>query len=368
MLAFEFGPPHSPYRFVSVEYRGEGVPRGLIASLPQTVLPALLVLCAALLCLGPVVSRIRELTRRVREVEECSMGGGDEIAELGVAFDEARRKVEQQGATIARRERALRSLVENVSHDVAMPLTVLRGHLSEIEECAALGERGGEALRAAMSEADYIAHLLANQGAVGRLEADAGALHLSRVDLREIVERAALRGQHLAQRRGLELIHAVPPEAVLAEIDWTLVERAVSNLVQNAVRYGKEGGHVLVNLLREGGRFELSVQDDGPGVEPTLLSRLAERHFRVEAARASFDAGLGLGLSIARDVATRHGFELCLRNRREGGFEARIQGLCAPEPPCPKPRRRGGQECVEAPESAGIGPILGKNGDSRLLG
>lgn len=109
--------------------------------------------------------------------------------------------------------------------------------------------------------------------------------------------------------------------------DVTLLEQAVSNLVHNAVRYNRRGGHVAV-LLEEAAptSFRLRVVDDGPGVPEDQLRRLFERRQRGDEARQRHPDSLGLGLHIAKSVAERHAFALRLGPSEHGGLEATITG------------------------------------------
>jgi len=139
-------------------------------------------------------------------------------------------------------------------------------------------------------------------------------------------ERVVARHAPIAKAREISLEHAVPPEPLAASGDVTLLEQAVSNLIHNAVRYIEPGGHVAVVLARVGARFSLRVLDDGPGIPPELRARVFERAFRADSARTRHPGGLGLGLSIALDVASRHGFELDLRTAEAGGAEFELRG------------------------------------------
>jgi len=109
----------------------------------------------------------------------------------------------------------------------------------------------------------------------------------------------------------------------------TLIEQAVSNLVHNAVRYNRRGGHVAILLEDAGGRFRLRVEDDGPGVPEAERARLFERRHRGDGARQRDPGGLGLGLHIARGVAERHGFALTLASSEHGGLAVELEGATA---------------------------------------
>jgi signal transduction histidine kinase len=119
----------------------------------------------------------------------------------------------------------------------------------------------------------------------------------------------------------------VPEAPLWVEGDVTLVEQAVSNLVHNAVRHNRGGGHVAVVLDEEGASgFRLRVSDDGPGVPPDQIGRLGERRFRTDEARGRHPEGLGIGLSIALGVAERHGFSLSFAANDPAGLRAELRG------------------------------------------
>lgn len=311
-----------------------GAQRGML--LGTAVLLAVL-LAAVLFTAGPVVERIRRLTREVRESAAAryscpaDISGDDEVTELARAFNAAASEVRGNLEAIESRERALRSFVENTTHDVMVPLTVLQGHLTAIRRRAEAGARiENDTIVDALQEAHYMGSLIHNLTAVARLEQEGAPLARSRVDLAALVERTIARHAPIAKVRGIVLEHAVPPEPLAAQGDVTLLEQAVSNLIHNAVRYVEPGGHVAVVLARAGARFSLRVLDDGPGVPAELRARVFERAFRADNARTRHPGGLGLGLSIALDVARRHGFELELRAPETGGAEFELRGdACA---------------------------------------
>jgi len=119
----------------------------------------------------------------------------------------------------------------------------------------------------------------------------------------------------------------VPEGALWTEGDVTLVEQAVGNVVHNAIRHNRADGHVAV-VLDEAGpdAFLLRVADDGPGVPDDQRVRLGERRFRTEEARQRHPDGLGLGLSIASDVAARHGFTLRFAPNEPRGLVVELAG------------------------------------------
>lgn len=300
-----------------------------LADLAAAALTLLAALAGATyLAAGPPVRRIRALAQAVRDSARnryatgVAADGSDEIAQLGRAFDEASAVVRAQLVSAEKRETALREFVSHTSHDVAVPLSVLSGHLSEMRERVTRGAAVEAPLvAAAAQEAQYIGSLLQNLAAVARLETE-DRLHDARpVEMAALVERVALRHAVPARDAGVELNHAVPAEPLFFAGDVTLLEQAVGNLVHNAIRHNRRGGHVAVVLDAVDGGFVLRVRDDGPGVSEAELSQLGEPRFRGGAARSRRPDGLGLGLSIVRAVALRHGLRLAFRRPQAGGLE-----------------------------------------------
>jgi signal transduction histidine kinase len=310
-----------------------GAQQGLILSATALVV---VLLATVMLSAGPVVARVRALTEEVkvsaasRYARPAEVRGSDEVAELATAFNTAAAEVRANLEAIERRERSLRSFVENTTHDVMVPLTVLQGHLTAIRRRSEAGEIvDRHTVLEALQEAHYMASLIHNLSAVARLEQLDAPLERRSVDLAALVERAVARHAPIAKARGIALEHAVPPESTATLGDVTLIEQAVSNLIHNAVRYVEPDGHVAVVLAQVGSRFSLRVLDDGPGIAAELRQKVFERAYRSDAARSRHPGGLGLGLSIALDVAQRHGFELELRDTDAGGTEFELRGPLA---------------------------------------
>jgi signal transduction histidine kinase len=289
---------------------------------------------------GPVVRRLRGLTAAVGQAAAAhyarplEVAGRDEIAALARAFNDAAAEVRDHVARVEAREQTLRSFVANTTHDVMLPLTVLQGYLAALRQSSQEGRCDADVVQSASEEAHYLASLVHNLGAAAKLEA--GEPHVERhaVNLNALVERAAGRHRPIAAPRDIEVNTAVPERQLVATGDVTLIEQAVSNLIHNAVRYNQPGGHVAVVLepaasadgSGDNGRFRLRVFDDGPGVPEELYGRLAEPHYRADDARTRSPGGQGLGLSIARQVADRHGFTMDIRRSEAGGLEVELAG------------------------------------------
>jgi signal transduction histidine kinase len=181
-----------------------------------------------------------------------------------------------------------------------------------------------------MSEAQFLSQLVGNMAAATRL--DTGAPHVERrpVDLVPLVERVAARHVPVARHHHLSLEWAVPEAPVVVIGDDILLERAVSNLVHNAIRHhapapGTEGGRValLLEAPRQEKRFRICVLDDGTGADDERIARLDRGE---DAGPEHRSRGRGLGLRIVRAVAEAHGLTLRFARGEEGGMRASLEG------------------------------------------
>ncbi|WPB82194.1 HAMP domain-containing sensor histidine kinase [Archangium violaceum] len=329
-----------PCAFVLVHWPERFGPREKFPSIPLEfwLFPSVLALAGVLFALGPVVGRLRQLTREVRTFVgsayqgSITLRGNDEISELARAFDEAGHEVRAQMELKEKREQTLRSFLENTTHDVMIPLTVLQGHLAELQQHAARGETvEASVVAAASQEAHYMAALIHNLGAAARLEAGEPSVQRAPVDLNALVERCIGRHRPIARGQGVQLDYAVPEAPVRVIGDDTLIEQAVSNVIYNAVRYNTRGGHVAVVLERlPSNTFRLRVVDDGPGIPENELPHVVERRVRGDAARTRGPGGHGLGLNIAWRVSVLHDWRLQLGPSEYGGLQVDFLGELPP--------------------------------------
>ncbi|MBX7078239.1 MAG: HAMP domain-containing histidine kinase [Nannocystaceae bacterium] len=308
------------------------------AILPPTrvwLAPIAVVLLAVVLAVGPFVRRIRRLTTAVErqaaagyaEGEAPRPSGGDEVDALARAFAAAGREVQAQLAAKDRRERALREFLDDTTHDVMIPLTVLQGHLATLRDGGTDAPLDRATLGAAMQESHYIGSLLHNLAIAAKLDTERPELQRAPVDLGALVERVAARHRPISAQLGVALEHTVPEPPRWAHADVTLLEQALGNLVYNAIRHNRAGGHVAVFVDDVApDRFVLHVLDDGPGIAAAELDAVRERGVRGDAARTRGTGGRGLGLDIATRVCELHGYALRMAAASGGGLHVEVEG------------------------------------------
>jgi two-component system OmpR family sensor kinase len=226
-----------------------------------------------------------------------------------------------------------RAVVSDASHQLRTPLAVARSTLElTLAQESPCGCRGQ--ILEALSDLGRMQRLVEQLVLLGRVES--GAEAGSAVDLRldavlvELVASLEVR----ARERDIRLTCETPAAATVAG-DEAMLRFLFAGLVENALQYGPAGGTVRVGLeLGPGGQCTVTVQDDGGGIPPRALDRLFERFYRAEGSEALHPTGAGLGLTIAREIARRHGGDVwatCVPQTRTT-FHVRLPLACAEEP------------------------------------
>ncbi|TDF77587.1 HAMP domain-containing sensor histidine kinase [Pseudomonas sp. H9] len=208
-----------------------------------------------------------------------------------------------------------RQLLRDVSHELRSPLARLRIAL-------ALAERAEPEQRQALwprltRECDRLEALISEILVLARVDAEQARAET--VDLDALLQAVQKETQLNAPDQHIQL-HT---QSGLTLQGWpTLIERAVDNLLRNALRFNPPGQPIEITAVQDNERIVLTVRDHGPGVAAEHLAQLGEPFFR---APGQSSAGHGLGLAIARKAAERHGGSLTLENHPQGGFVARLE-------------------------------------------
>ena len=208
-------------------------------------------------------------------------------------------------------EQMRRDFVANVSHELRTPLTSLLGFIETLrgpakEDAAARGRF----LTIMAAEAQRMNRLVQDLLHLSRVEAQERQRPVTRHDLAALTRSALLSLRPMAEAAGVELVAKglEVPFPLLSDPDQ--FTQVVTNLVENALKYGGSGKTVEVSLSREvgprGPLVRLDVTDHGEGVDPSHIPRLAERFYRIDSHRSREKGGTGLGLAIVKHIAHRH--------------------------------------------------------------
>jgi two-component system phosphate regulon sensor histidine kinase PhoR len=233
-----------------------------------------------------------------------------------------------QDVTEERRLSQIKSdFVSNASHELRTPLTNIRGYLEAIQDAVREGTPPAPSFVAvAHANALRMERLIDDLLELSRAESAGVPLEREEVPLQIFLSRVAEFYRLPAERVG-KTVEVVAGEGTL-RADVRKLALAMSNLVDNAIKYGKEGGRVTVSGKIEPSECTLEVKDDGPGIPPEDIPRIFERFYRVDKGRSRELGGTGLGLSIVKHIVESHGGTLRVESRIGIGtrFTIRIPG------------------------------------------
>jgi signal transduction histidine kinase len=258
--------------------------------------------------------------------------GNDEITSINALFNDAAAQLRQRFNELREQQEALRRLSAETDTDVIAPLAAVPQRLGDILRSVSLTPAVREQTQAALRDAQTVALRGANLVVAARLrDRDAPAAAES-VDLTALVTKVVSEHEMFAHAFGVNLSATVPSAAVMATGDPLLFEAALTNLVDNAIRYNKPGGAVLVDLDGEArGHFRLIVSDDGVGVNDAMLKYVnGVRRFRGDERRRHREDEVGLGLAIVHEVTGRAHIGLSFRRKDNGGLEVTLEFRTAP--------------------------------------
>ncbi|QDY77005.1 HAMP domain-containing histidine kinase [Streptomyces qinzhouensis] len=256
--------------------------------------------------------------------ERMKVTGEDDIARLGEAFNKMAQNLQLKIQQLEELSRMQRRFVSDVSHELRTPLTTVRMAADVIHEARSdfdpVTARSAELLG---DQLDRFESLLSDLLEISRFDAGAAALEAEPIDLREVVRRVIGGAEPLAERKGSRIRVLGDDQPVVAEADARRVERVLRNLVVNAVEHG-EGRDVVVRMAAAGGAVAVAVRDYGVGLKPGEATRVFNRFWRADPARARTTGGTGLGLSIAVEDARLHGGWLQAWGEPGGGSQFRL--------------------------------------------
>jgi two-component system, OmpR family, phosphate regulon sensor histidine kinase PhoR len=204
-------------------------------------------------------------------------------------------------------ESARQEFVANVSHELRTPLSLIKGYVETLIDGARDNpEVATKFLQTIDRNADRLKLLIEDLLTISELESGRVKLNLQTVLLSPLATEVLEDFKDRAGARGMSLVNEVPDLTVRADVDR--LEQVLGNLVDNAIKYGRLKGTVILGgSAVDGGQVEVFVQDDGPGIPPEALERLFERFYRVDKARSREQGGTGLGLAIVKHIVQSHG-------------------------------------------------------------
>lgn len=241
--------------------------------------------------------RITSMNLRERIQAE---GYASELASLAETFNQMLDRLEESFERISR-------FSADIAHDLRTPVHNIRGEAEVALARARTVEEYRDVLESSLEEAVRLSELVGDLLFLARAESPLSELNLEKVDVGEILNTVRDYYEASAADAGVSLVACGGEQAVTTDLDRSLMLRAVSNLVSNAIAHTPQGGSVTMAAKADGEAIRIDVLDTGSGIPADALPRVFDRFYRVDPSRSQASGGTGLGLAIVQSIMTLHG-------------------------------------------------------------
>jgi len=250
---------------------------------------------------------VEEMATTARHISSTNLrerilaeGYPSELASLAGTFNEMLDRLEESFERISR-------FSADIAHDLRTPVNNIRGEAEVALARARTAQEYREVIESFLEEAVRLSDLIGDLLFLARSESPLTHLRREPVDVGELLGSVREYYEASAAEGGVSLTTALRAGPLIADMDRTLMQRAVGNLVANAVAHTPPGGSVVMQAESEGDSVRIAVADTGAGIPPQALPRVFDRFFRVDKSRSQASGGTGLGLAIVQSIMVLHG-------------------------------------------------------------
>lgn len=261
-------------------------------------------------------ARLREIGRKLKEINDTgsdekifTFTDNEELKELAAQINRLLENHLKTKADYRRSEMASKRMLSNISHDIKTPMTVILGYL-EI-----LRINGGdldEMLAKTEQKAKDVMELINQFFTLSKLESGDMTTELSQIDLCEVCRESVLDFYEILTKESFQVDISLPEKPVYIQGNKEAIQRILSNLISNVIRYGADGKYFALSLRMEEKSARVEVTDKGKGIDKAFADSIFERLFTMEDSRNRRIQGNGLGLAIAKNLAEALGGTLTL--------------------------------------------------------
>jgi heavy metal sensor kinase len=260
------------------------------------------------------LSGVEAVTRTARQISESDltrrvpiMAHHEEIDRLAVTFNQMLDRIEKLVAGI-------REMGDNIAHDLKSPVARIRGMAEISMSTESAGDNDLTLAGNTIEECDRLLDMINTMLMISKTDAGATEVAVAPLDMTEVVQRAVALFAPLAEDKGLSMT-CETPDTLMMEGDLKMLQRAMANLVDNAIKYTPAPGHIHIRAFAEcksTERISVAVKDSGIGIDSADMGKIFDRFFRCDQSRTT--GGAGLGLSLASAIARAHGGEIDVRS------------------------------------------------------
>ena len=255
----------------------------------------------------------RDITRRIEIAPDAKK---DELHHLSVTLNTMLDKIEN----LIKQEKQFTS---DASHELRTPISVILAQGEYLLDIAK-EEKEKELAQAIVDKSKQVSKLISRLLLLARIDQNRQKFSKEKVDLGVIIDVAVASMKELASQKGISLFSNAP-EGTIVDADESLLLSAITNLISNGIKYGKESGYVSVSASKLGDRTRIVVADNGVGISKEHIDKIWTRFYRVDAVRNDEYGSSGLGLSMVKSIIELHGGIITVTSKTGKGTEFRIE-------------------------------------------
>lgn len=229
-------------------------------------------------------------------------------------------KKEQEVTELKRLEKYRREFLANVSHELKTPIFSAQGFVHTLLDGAMDDEDVREKfLQKAAKSLDGLDILVKDLLTLSQMETGDIKMNSARIDVRQITKEVFEQLENKAITKNVNMFIKAPESKIFVRADAQRIGQVMTNLVENAIKYGNENGHIWVIFEEDKKDWKVSIKDDGPGIASEHLNRIFERFYRVDKARSRTDGSSGLGLAIVKHILQGHRTKISVVSKPDKG-------------------------------------------------
>ena len=247
----------------------------------------------------------------------------DEVGQLARTFNQMADTIEANIEELKHTDNLRRELIANVSHDLRTPLASIQGYIETIlmKEEQLSAEQRRDYLNVILRDSENLNRMVHELFDLSKLEAQQITLNNELFSISELVQDATIKFKEKAREVKVELTTTHEKDAMMINGDIGLLERALGNLIDNAIDYTPEGGTVHVSVAANDEVLRLSVQDSGVGIAEKDIPHVFDRYYRGGKKKTRRSTSTGLGLAIAQKIVELHDSKIAVVSKENQGSE-----------------------------------------------
>lgn len=281
------------------------------------------ILASIAVAYGILYIQIRRISDPLREISEAAKviaGGefqkrldintGDEIEELGKSFNNMAESLEKI-------EENRRNLIANISHDLRSPMTSIRGFIEGIIDGTIPEERRGHYLNIVLEESKRLITITNQLLELSNMQQGKLELSIGAFELNETIRRKLIAYENRITEKQLNVTFRMHDEKNFVMSDQSLIERVISNLIDNAVKFTPQKGSIDIRTTEDAGSVSLEITNTGVSINAEELNRVWERFHKGDTSRGLYKGGYGLGLAIVKEIVSQLGEKISVSSEED---------------------------------------------------